>query len=187
MPYHHCWFPFPCGSAGQESARNAGDLGSILGFNPWVGKIPWRRERLPPPVFWPGEFHGLYSPWGRKESDFHFHFHQCYNKLLQIQCHDTDLLLYSSRSQRSKVGLSRLTVRHQQSCLPSGGSRGESVSCLSQLLEAAYTPWLMAPSSIFKASNGGLSPSHAAVSLVSLSYLLLPLLRALEILLDPPG
>ena len=24
----------------------------------WVGKIPWRRERLPTPVFWPGEFHG---------------------------------------------------------------------------------------------------------------------------------
>jgi len=22
--------------------------------NPWVGKIPWRRERLPTPVFWPG-------------------------------------------------------------------------------------------------------------------------------------
>ena len=21
------------------------------------------------PVFWPGEFHGLYSPWGCKESD----------------------------------------------------------------------------------------------------------------------
>ena len=20
-------------------------------------------------MFWPGEFHGLYSPWGRKESD----------------------------------------------------------------------------------------------------------------------
>ena len=28
--------------------------------DPWVGKIPWRRERLPTPVFWPGEFHGLY-------------------------------------------------------------------------------------------------------------------------------
>ena len=26
------------------------------GFDPWVGKIPWRRERLPIPVFWPGEF-----------------------------------------------------------------------------------------------------------------------------------
>ena len=28
------------------------------GFSPWVGKIPWRRERLPTPVFWPGEVHG---------------------------------------------------------------------------------------------------------------------------------
>ena len=34
-----------------------------------VGKISWRRERLPTSVFWPGEFHGLYSPWGLKESD----------------------------------------------------------------------------------------------------------------------
>ena len=30
---------------------------------------PLERERLPTPVFWPGEFHGLYGPWGRKESD----------------------------------------------------------------------------------------------------------------------
>ena len=30
---------------------------------------PWRRERLPIPVFWPGKFQGLYSPWGCKESD----------------------------------------------------------------------------------------------------------------------
>ena len=50
---------FPGGSAGKESACNAGDL----------GLIPWRKERLPTPVFWPGEFHGLYSPWGHKESD----------------------------------------------------------------------------------------------------------------------
>ena len=35
----------------------------------WFGKIPWRREWLPTPIFWPGEFHGLYSPWGRKELD----------------------------------------------------------------------------------------------------------------------
>ena len=38
-------------------------------FDPWVGKIPYRRETLPTSLFWPGEFHGLYSPWGRKESD----------------------------------------------------------------------------------------------------------------------
>ena len=35
---------------------------------------PWRRERLPTPVFLPGESHGQgslvgYSPWGCKESD----------------------------------------------------------------------------------------------------------------------
>ena len=35
----------------------------------WVGKISWRKERLPTSVFWPGELHRLYSPWGRKESD----------------------------------------------------------------------------------------------------------------------
>ena len=32
----------------------------IPGFDPWVGKIPWRKERLlPTPVFWPGESYGL--------------------------------------------------------------------------------------------------------------------------------
>ena len=35
----------------------------------WVGKILWRREKLPTPIFWPGEFHGLHSPWDRKELD----------------------------------------------------------------------------------------------------------------------
>ena len=39
------------------------------GFNPWVGKIPWRRESLPIPVFWPRKFHGLYGSWGCKELD----------------------------------------------------------------------------------------------------------------------
>ena len=53
----------PGGSDGKESACRR------PGFDPWVGKITWRRERLPSPVFWPGEFHGLYGPWGRKESD----------------------------------------------------------------------------------------------------------------------
>ena len=35
------------------------------GFDPWAGKICWRRERVSTPVFWPGEFHGLDC----KESD----------------------------------------------------------------------------------------------------------------------
>ena len=39
------------------------------GFDPWAGKVTWRREQLPIPLFWPGEFHELYSPWDGKESD----------------------------------------------------------------------------------------------------------------------
>ena len=39
------------------------------GFDPWVGKIRWRSERPPTPIFWPRESHGLYSPWGHRESD----------------------------------------------------------------------------------------------------------------------
>ena len=35
----------------------------------WVGKIPWRKERVPTPVFWSREFHGLYRSWDCKESD----------------------------------------------------------------------------------------------------------------------
>ena len=43
-------------------------------FDPWIGKIPWRRKWQPTPVFLPGEFHGQrslvgYGPWGHKESD----------------------------------------------------------------------------------------------------------------------
>ena len=45
-----------------------------LRFNPWVGKIPWRKKQKPTPVFLPGKFRGQrslagYSPRGRKESD----------------------------------------------------------------------------------------------------------------------
>ena len=44
------------------------------GFNPWVGKIPWRRKWQPTPVFLSGKSHGQrslagYSPWGHKELD----------------------------------------------------------------------------------------------------------------------
>ena len=44
------------------------------GFDSWVGKIPWRREWQPTPVFLPGEFQGQrslagYSPRGLKESE----------------------------------------------------------------------------------------------------------------------
>ena len=60
----------PGGSDDKESACE----GRKPGFDPWIGKIPWRRECLSTPVLWPGEFHGQrslagYSLWGHKESD----------------------------------------------------------------------------------------------------------------------
>ena len=41
-------------------------------FDPWAGKISWRRAWQLTPVFLPGEFHGQgslagYNPWGHKE------------------------------------------------------------------------------------------------------------------------
>ena len=45
---------FPSGSDSKESACNAGDLG----FDPWIGKLPWRRAWQPTPVFLLGE-----PPW----------------------------------------------------------------------------------------------------------------------------
>ena len=56
---------FLCGSAGKESSCNVVDLGLIPGLRRSLGKGEW----LLSPLFWTGEFHGLYSPWGRKESD----------------------------------------------------------------------------------------------------------------------
>ena len=44
------------------------------GFDPWIGKISWRRKWQPTPVFLPGKSHGRrslvsYSPWDCEESD----------------------------------------------------------------------------------------------------------------------
>uniref|UniRef100_A0AAA9T9Z7 DNA mismatch repair protein n=1 Tax=Bos taurus TaxID=9913 RepID=A0AAA9T9Z7_BOVIN len=47
----------------------------LPGFDSWVGKIPWRRERVPTPVLWPGEFHGAVHGVAKSRtrlSDFHF-------------------------------------------------------------------------------------------------------------------
>ena len=57
-------------------------------FDPWVGKIPWRRELQSTPVFLPGEFHGLrslagHSSWGCKESDM-THTHTLFIPVLYI-------------------------------------------------------------------------------------------------------
>ena len=48
---------FPGGSDDKASFYNAGDLGLIPGW----GRSPGEGKGLHTPVFWPGEFHGLYS------------------------------------------------------------------------------------------------------------------------------
>ena len=66
----HYW-GLPCGSAGKEPTCNAGPE-----FDSWVGKIHCRRERLPSPVFWPGEFHGriVHGAQRVRHERLHFHF-----------------------------------------------------------------------------------------------------------------
>ena len=59
--------------SGKENACQC-KRGKRCRFDPWVGKIPWRRKWQPAPGFLPGKFHGQknlagYSPWGHKESD----------------------------------------------------------------------------------------------------------------------
>ena len=56
------------GSDGKEPTCQCRNYG----FDPWVGKIPWRRKWQPTPLFLPRKSHGLrspvgYCPWGCKE------------------------------------------------------------------------------------------------------------------------
>ena len=64
--------------ASKLSSAKSFESGILMGqcsrpeFNPWVGKIPWRRERQPTRVFLRGEIHGQrslagYSPRACKE------------------------------------------------------------------------------------------------------------------------
>ena len=70
----HTPLVFPGSSGGKESACRC----RRPGFNPWVGKIPWRRKWQLTPAFLPGKFHGQrglvgYSPWGCEEPDTNEH------------------------------------------------------------------------------------------------------------------
>ena len=62
---------FPGGASGKEPMSQCRRRKRCR-FDPWVGKIPWRRAWQPTPVFLPRESHGQrslvgYSPWGHKE------------------------------------------------------------------------------------------------------------------------
>ena len=64
---------FPGCTRGEEPACQC-RIHETHEFDPWIGKIPWRRKWQPTPVFLPREFQGQrslagYSPQGRKEAD----------------------------------------------------------------------------------------------------------------------
>ena len=85
-----CYLPFPClsfpinhvlhegrvfpgGTSGKEPSCQCRRHKRCV-FDPWVGKVPWRRAWQPTPVFLPGESHEQrslvgYSLWDCKESD----------------------------------------------------------------------------------------------------------------------
>ena len=99
------------------------------GFAPWVGKIPWRREWQPTPVFLPREFHGQrrlagYSPWGPKESDttelLHFHFLQEPQVILAVRNKLIDSLIDTTL-------LCKFNAQIAFGC--PGGSEGKRSAC----------------------------------------------------------
>ena len=58
----------------KNRPAKAGGIHKTHWFDPWVGKIPWRKAQQPTPVFLPGESHEQrslagYSPWGPKQLD----------------------------------------------------------------------------------------------------------------------
>ena len=64
---------FPGGTSGKEPTYQCKRC-KRHGFDPWVGKISWRRAWQPTPAFLPGECHGQrslvgYNSEGQKESD----------------------------------------------------------------------------------------------------------------------
>ena len=76
---------FPGGASGKEPACPC-RRPRRRGFDPWVGKIPWRREWQPTPVLLPGKshgrrswkaaVHGIAKSWARQNDfTFTFHFH----------------------------------------------------------------------------------------------------------------
>ena len=62
----------------KNPPANAGDRRHK--FDPWVGKIPWRRAWQPTPISLPGESHGQrsladYSQWDFRDLDMTEHAH----------------------------------------------------------------------------------------------------------------
>ena len=117
---------------------NAGDT-PRPGFNPWVGKVPWRRAWQPTPVFLPGESHGQRSlercsPCGAcKESDTTEHTYLrrgmvCRGEPGQKQCPFQKSQLDSClqmRSARMAAGSARMSKEQERVDGMQDGEKGQ--------------------------------------------------------------
>jgi len=89
------------------------------GFDPWVEKIPWRRERLLTPVFWPGEFHELVHGVAKSQtrlSNFHLCISSfkvsllsCITRCLMLKCY-----IFPSSDLESAISLRNIPFREKQ-------------------------------------------------------------------------
>ena len=105
------------------------------GFDPWVGKIPWRSKRQPIPVLLPGKSHRLrslvgYSPQGHKELDtterFHFHFHFHW---VTLKVNDTPLSLCNDLGRWNLRVISWSSFFYRLLSFLSPGGKAFSPSC----------------------------------------------------------
>ena len=88
-------------------------------FNPWVGKIPWRRAWQPTPVFLPGESQGQrklsgYSPWGQKVSDMSEQL-STHMLSIKIQIRNSLILIQMTPGISLDIYFSMLPSKHIQS------------------------------------------------------------------------
>ena len=83
----------------QYDAERASLVAQLVG--PWIGKICWRREWLPTPIFWPGKFHGL----GHKESDT--------TEWLSLSLHYAVKFLITNSLSLPVIGLFRFSISFQ--------------------------------------------------------------------------
>ena len=118
---YKCFFAFfLCCSDGKESA-------CIAGVRSLGQEVPLRREWQPTPVFLPGEFHGLYSPWDRKEMDKSERL-----SLLSSQCFVSSFDLQFSLTCHEFINVPILELRKLSlaSEVSPQGRHGETVSVL---------------------------------------------------------
>ena len=74
---------------------------------------------LPTPVFWPGELHGLFSPWGRKESDMTERLSlslSCFSNRLGLPLCSQGPLCFRISPQLGLCAASLLLLIHPLSC-----------------------------------------------------------------------